>query len=72
MSTRIGDGVVEIDTLLGGWEKVTAGYLVEGPEPVLGLTEHAQPAILAVSVAAHRVLAETSAVVPVGVCGLKR
>ena len=41
----------------------------EGPEPVLGLTEHAQPAILAVSVAAHRVLAETSAVVPVGVCG---
>lgn len=25
----------EIDTLLGGWDKVTAGYLVEGPEPVL-------------------------------------
>jgi len=31
----IGPGVVEIDTLLGGWERVTAGYLVEGPEPVL-------------------------------------
>ena len=28
-------GVLEIDTLLGGWEKVTAGYLVEGPAPVL-------------------------------------
>jgi glyoxylase-like metal-dependent hydrolase (beta-lactamase superfamily II) len=27
--------VVEIDTLLGGWEKVTAGYLIEGPAPVL-------------------------------------
>lgn len=33
--TRIGPGVVEIDTLLGGWERVTAGYLVEGPAPVL-------------------------------------
>ncbi len=32
---RIAPGIVEIDTLLGGWEKVTAGYLVEGPEPVL-------------------------------------
>jgi glyoxylase-like metal-dependent hydrolase (beta-lactamase superfamily II) len=27
--------VLEIDTLLGGWERVTAGYLVEGPAPVL-------------------------------------
>ena len=35
MATRIADGVLEIDTLLGGWERVTAGYLVEGPEPVL-------------------------------------
>ncbi|MGH9163991.1 MAG: MBL fold metallo-hydrolase, partial [Acidimicrobiales bacterium] len=25
----------EVDTLLGGWERMTAGYLVEGPEPVL-------------------------------------
>jgi glyoxylase-like metal-dependent hydrolase (beta-lactamase superfamily II) len=35
MAERIGDGVLEIDTLLGGWTRVTAGYLVEGPEPVL-------------------------------------
>lgn len=35
MTTRIGPGVVEIDTLLGGWERVTAGYLIEGPAPVL-------------------------------------
>ena len=28
-------GVVEIDTLLGGWQKVTAGYLVDGDAPVL-------------------------------------
>jgi glyoxylase-like metal-dependent hydrolase (beta-lactamase superfamily II) len=27
--------VVEIDTLLGGWEKITAGYLIEGSRPVL-------------------------------------
>jgi glyoxylase-like metal-dependent hydrolase (beta-lactamase superfamily II) len=32
---RIGDGVLEFDTLLGGWERVTAGYLLEGPRPVL-------------------------------------
>jgi glyoxylase-like metal-dependent hydrolase (beta-lactamase superfamily II) len=31
----IAPGVLEIDTLLGGWERVTAGYLVEGPAPVL-------------------------------------
>ena len=31
----IAPGVLEIDTMLGGWEKVTAGYLVEGPAPVL-------------------------------------
>jgi glyoxylase-like metal-dependent hydrolase (beta-lactamase superfamily II) len=35
VAERIGDGVLQIDTLLGGWERVTAGYLVEGPEPVL-------------------------------------
>jgi glyoxylase-like metal-dependent hydrolase (beta-lactamase superfamily II) len=34
-TTYIAPGVLEIDTLLGGWEKVTAGYLVEGPAPVL-------------------------------------
>jgi glyoxylase-like metal-dependent hydrolase (beta-lactamase superfamily II) len=32
---RIGPGVLEIDTLLGGWQRVTAGYLIEGPAPVL-------------------------------------
>lgn len=32
---EIGPGVIEIDTLLGGWERVTAGYLVMGPAPVL-------------------------------------
>lgn len=31
----IGPGVVQIDTLLGGWRRMTAGYLVEGPSPVL-------------------------------------
>ena len=35
MATRIGPGVMEIDTRLGGWERVTAGYLIEGPAPVL-------------------------------------
>ena len=28
-------GVVEIDTLLGGWQQISAGYLIEGPRPVL-------------------------------------
>ena len=28
-------GVLEIDTLLGGWERVTAGFLIEGPAPAL-------------------------------------
>ena len=32
---RIADGVIELDTLLGGWERVTAGYLIEGESPVL-------------------------------------
>ena len=31
----IAPGVLEIDTLLGGWERVTAGYLIDGPAPVL-------------------------------------
>lgn len=29
------DGVIEIDTRLGGWEKRTAGYLISGPAPLL-------------------------------------
>ena len=35
MPTVIGPGVVELDTLLGGWDRVTAGYLIEGDAPVL-------------------------------------
>lgn len=35
MPTTVGPGVVQLDTLLGGWERVTAGYLVDGPAPVL-------------------------------------
>ncbi len=31
----IGPGVIQIDTLLGGWRRMTAGYLVEGAAPVL-------------------------------------
>ena len=31
----IAPGVVQIDTRLGGWQQVTAGYLIEGPAPVL-------------------------------------
>ncbi|HVC66275.1 MAG TPA: MBL fold metallo-hydrolase [Acidimicrobiales bacterium] len=33
--SRIAEGVLELDTLLGGWERVTAGYLIEGDAPVL-------------------------------------
>lgn len=35
LTDEIAPGVIEIDTLLGGWEKVTAGYLLTGPAPVL-------------------------------------
>jgi glyoxylase-like metal-dependent hydrolase (beta-lactamase superfamily II) len=35
MASYIGPGVLEIDTMLGGWERVTAGYLIEGTFPVL-------------------------------------
>jgi len=34
-TTVLAPGVVEIDTLLGGWQQITAGYLIEGPRPVL-------------------------------------
>lgn len=46
---RIAPGVVQIDTRLGGWEQVTAGYLIEGPEPVLVETgsRSSVPAVLA-------------------------
>jgi glyoxylase-like metal-dependent hydrolase (beta-lactamase superfamily II) len=33
--TEIAPGVLQIDTLLGGWERVTAGYLITGSAPVL-------------------------------------
>ena len=41
-------GVIEIDTLLGGWERVTAGYLIEGDAPVLVETgsQSSVPALL--------------------------
>jgi glyoxylase-like metal-dependent hydrolase (beta-lactamase superfamily II) len=35
MPRTIAPGVLEIDTLLGGWERVTAGYPIEGDAPVL-------------------------------------
>ena len=41
----------------------------EGPEDALVLTEHAQPAILAASVAAFRVLEETAGLRPAAVAG---
>ncbi|PLS75416.1 MAG: MBL fold metallo-hydrolase [Actinobacteria bacterium] len=46
---RIAPGVVQIDTLLGGWEQVTAGYLIEGPEPLLVETgsRSSVPAVIA-------------------------
>jgi glyoxylase-like metal-dependent hydrolase (beta-lactamase superfamily II) len=45
----IAEGVHEIDTLLGGWERVTSGYLVDGDEPVLVETgsQSSVPALLA-------------------------
>ena len=33
--TQIADGITQIDTLLGGWERMTAGFLVAGPQPAL-------------------------------------
>ena len=33
--TLIAPGVIQIDTLLGGWARVTAGYLITGDAPVL-------------------------------------
>jgi glyoxylase-like metal-dependent hydrolase (beta-lactamase superfamily II) len=66
MSTYIGPGVWEVDTLLGGWEKVTAGYLIEGPSPVLIETgsQSSVPAVLA-ALAGHGVAADDLAGVAV-------
>lgn len=41
----------------------------DGPAETLELTEHAQPAILATSIAAHRVLVETAGFAPVALAG---
>ena len=49
MGSYIAPGVWEIDTLLGGWSRVTAGCLIEGPAPVLVETgsQSSVPALLA-------------------------
>ena len=62
MTNLIGPGVVEIDTLLGGWERVTAGYLIEGPAPVLIETgsQSSVPALLA-ALESHGVAADALA-----------
>jgi len=48
MTSEIAPGVIQIDTLLGGWEQVTAGYLVTGEAPVLVETgsQSSVPALL--------------------------
>lgn len=45
----IGPGVRIIDTLLGGWERVTSGYLLDGDEPTLVETgsQSSVPALIA-------------------------
>lgn len=49
VAVQVAPGVVQIDTLLGGWERVTAGYLVEGEAPVLVETgaQRSVPTLLA-------------------------
>jgi len=48
MATQIAPGVHEIDTLLGGWDRVTSGYLVDGDETALVETgsQSSVPALL--------------------------
>lgn len=45
----IAPGVHEVDTLLGGWERVTSGYVVDGDETVLVETgsQSSVPSLLA-------------------------
>jgi glyoxylase-like metal-dependent hydrolase (beta-lactamase superfamily II) len=47
--TEIAPGVIQIDTLLGGWHNVTAGYVITGDAPVLVETgsQTSVPALLA-------------------------
>jgi glyoxylase-like metal-dependent hydrolase (beta-lactamase superfamily II) len=49
MAIEIAPGVLQIDTLLGGWAEVTAGYLITGTAPVLVETgsQTSVPALLA-------------------------
>lgn len=60
MAVEIAPGVIQIDTLLGGWQQVTAGYLLTGDAPVLIETgsQTSVPALLAalagMGVAAHQ------------------
>lgn len=35
VAEHIADGVIEVDTLLGGWEHLTAGFVITGDAPVL-------------------------------------
>ncbi len=35
MAKEIVEGIIEIDTLLGGWEHLTAGYVITGDAPIL-------------------------------------
>jgi len=32
---QIADGIRQIDTRIGGWDQITAGFLIEGPQPAL-------------------------------------
>src|ERR1700738_4038765 len=66
MSSYLAPGVLQIDTLLGGWERVTAGYLIEGPAPVLVETgsQSSVPALLK-ALADHGVAADDLAGVAV-------
>jgi glyoxylase-like metal-dependent hydrolase (beta-lactamase superfamily II) len=59
VAIEIAPGVWEIDTLLSGWERITAGYLIEGPAPVLIETgsQTSVPALLA-ALDAHGVAAD--------------
>lgn len=60
MPVEIAPGVIQIDTLLGGWHQVTAGYLLTGDAPVLVETgsQSSVPALLAalddMGIAAHQ------------------
>src|SRR5262245_28600443 len=60
------DVFAEVDGRLGF---ALSHLCFDGPAEALALTEHAQPAILATSIAAYRVLAETTGLRPLAVAG---